>query len=1407
MTDPRVEEIKTLLPRCLLPDWVRLGSRLARVVRDRNHEGRHDALIDRLLERARASVALRTWRAEHRPVPTYPEELPVAARREEIIDTLRRHSVVVIAGETGSGKTTQLPKMLLEAGCGELGRIGCTQPRRLAALSVSRRIAEELGVPWGREVGCKIRFDDRTSPETMIKLMTDGILLAEVQGDPWLSEYDGLILDEAHERSLNVDFLLGHLRGVLARRPDLKLVITSATIDTAVFAAAFGGAPVIEVSGRVYPVEVIYAPPEDASAEEPADVGYTEAAVAAVGRVLAEGVPGDVLVFLPGERDIREVADQVEGQWRGQVEVIPLYGRLSAGEQQRVFAPGGRRRVVVSTNIAETSLTIPGIRYVIDAGLARISRYNPRTRTKRLPIEAVSQSSANQRKGRAGRVQDGVCIRLYAEDDFVARPRDTQPEIQRSNLAEVILRMKAFHLGDIETFPFLNPPLPAAIRAGYDLLHELGALNERQELTPLGRDLARLPIDPTLGRMLLQAGKEGAVREVLIIASALSIQDPRERPLDRQAAADTAHRRYLSPRSDFLTWLNLWRAVHDEWERLPTQNQRRRFCREQFLSYVRMREWQDLHAQLEEVLGEMGSVARGGPPATPESVHRCILSGLLGHVGRRLERNQYQASGNRRVMVFPGSVVFDRSERAPRGGSKGKDRERPEQGKVLQPEWVMAGEIVETTQLYGRTLAGVDPRWIVELGDHLVKRTRRNPRWDPVAGQVMVEEIATLWGMELQRRWVAYERFAPEEANALFLRGALVEENLLPPPPPEPEEDGGERDARRSMGEVRSRLRQWATPVSGETPLPAIYAFVEHNRRVRQKIDEWRTRLRRDVVGDVDEALFQFYAARLKGVASRDALHRWLGEHGGSTSLCVQESDLTGGKELAVDEVAYPDTLMVAGQPVGIRYAYAPGEDHDGVTIRVPFGLADRVTTSALEWAVPGMRRDKAEEWLRALPKSARAQLQPLAPKADDLAREFQPSGPSLFHDLAAFLERKYGVRVSPDTWTADRLPPHMRTRVEVLGPGDQPMGASRDLTQLRQRLAAAPPAAPPSTEAWARAAAQWEKAGVTAWTFGDLPERVTVAEGAGGTLYGWPGLRCVQGEVSVVLHRSETEARTGNRAGWQRLIELALGRDWAWVQKDLRGLSAWANAYAPLGTLEALTESVLAHLRMVVFPAEAPIPLTGSAFRAAVETVRARLPGAVGPLMQKVGEILVLRAEVAGKLGLSGRAAAPGTAGKPPVAVKAAGQVLKDFSQLRVATSAPAPVRLVGGGAVGVGPTKLGEAELMALIPARFPERIPPAWLGHVPRFLKALKVRVERASLNPAKDRERQALFQPLAKAWEELRKQPGSESKCREVAAFRWWLEEYRVSLFAQELGTSMPVSAKRLENELARLRMLP
>ena len=723
--DARVSEIKELLPKAMLPDWVRLGSRLVRLLRDQHHPDVHERVLARLLGQARASVALREYRQSHVPAVRYPLNLPISCRAADIVTAISEHQVVIIAGETGSGKTTQIPKMCLEAGLGIEAKIGCTQPRRLAALSISQRIAEELDVTWGKEVGCKIRFDDRSSPDTYIKLMTDGILLAETQGDPLLSEYNAIIIDEAHERSLNIDFLLGYLKGLLARRPELKLLITSATIDTQSFSEAFGRAPIFEVSGRVYPVETIYSP-LDTAFEEAGDLTYIDAAVRTAEEIATEPGAGDVLIFMPGERDIREARDLLEARAGSAVEIVPLFGRLSSGEQQRVFAPAARRKVILATNIAETSLTIPGIRYVIDPGLARMSRYNPRTRTRRLPIEPIAQSSANQRKGRSGRVQNGVCIRLYSEEDFLARPAFTQPEIQRANLAEVILRMKAFRLGEIETFPFINPPSPAAIDGGYKLLQELGALDNSRSLTELGRNLARLPIDPTLGRMLLQAQHEHATRELLIIAAGLSIQDPRERPLDQKDAAAAAHKRFADPRSDFLTLLNIWNAVHEEWERMRTQNQRRKFCKAHFLSYLRMREWQDLHGQLHYALEDLGTLRINESNAAYEAIHRAILAGLLGHVATHAERNLYRGPGNRQLNVFPGSVLFHRAVPQKRK-APAQTHLRRDHAESGQPEWIVAGEVVETSQLFARTLAGIEPEWIVELAAHLVKTTVDQP--------------------------------------------------------------------------------------------------------------------------------------------------------------------------------------------------------------------------------------------------------------------------------------------------------------------------------------------------------------------------------------------------------------------------------------------------------------------------------------------------------------------------------------------------------------------------------------------------------------------------------------------------------------------------------------------------------
>jgi ATP-dependent helicase HrpA len=1375
MNDPRVNELRRLLPQAMLSDWVRLGLRASRLFQDRLHPSKHDLVLDRLLEQARASVEMRERRRLNVPVPAYPPDLPITARKDEIIAAIRQHQVVVIAGETGSGKTTQIPKMCLEAGLGIAAKIGCTQPRRVAALSISRRIAEELNVDWGRQVGCKIRFDDRSSAETYIKLMTDGILLAEAQGDPQLSEYDAIIIDEAHERSLNIDFLLGHLKGLVARRSDLKLIITSATIDTEAFSRHFDNAPIIEVSGRLYPVEVLYQPPESMS-EEQGDVSFVDAAVQAAERVLYESGFGDMLIFMPGERDIRETREQLEGRFANDAEIIPLFGRLSAGEQQRVFAPCARRKIVIATNIAETSLTIPGIRYVIDAGLARISRYNPRTRTKRLPIEPVSQSSANQRKGRAGRVQEGVCIRLYSQEEFESRPAFTQPEIQRANLAEVILRMKAFGLGDIETFPFVQPPTPAAIANGYTLLQELGALDAQRALTPQGRDLARLPIDPTLGRMLLQSQVEHAPHELLIIAAGLSIQDPRERPMDQKDAAAAAHKRFADPRSDFLALLNIWNAVHDEWERLRTQNQRRKFCRQNFLSYLRMREWQDLHAQLHDALEELGTLRINESSAAYEAIHRSILSGLIGHVARREERNTYKAAGNRLTTVFPGSALYERGEKPVKGRDARPPKGPPAKVKTSQPEWIVAGEIVETTQLFARTVAGIDPQWIYQLAPHCCKVTHQNPHWSVAAGRVLVDEVATLHGLEAQRRNVAYGTINPVEATALFIRSALVEEDLVPQRQAASARSDGRDEVRDAL--KRTTISARGSAASEERELPARYAFLRHNRMVRQKIENLQTRARHHGLVDLDQALFDFYAQRIADVSSFDELNRLLRDNPAPGFLCAEEADLLGDLQLSYDAAAFPDAVQLAEQPMAVRYAYAPGEDWDGVTVQLPVELARSLPGAAIEWSVPGLRAEQVGELLRSLPRTLRRELQPIEPKVVEIVRELQPSGDSLSADLGRFILRRYGITIPPEAWRTEALPAHLRPRVEVLDQNRKAVAAGRNLEQLRSQLKEIKAAPAGGSDEWRRAAARWERTAISGWTFGDLPERVTVSEGQGTPVYAWPGIALEDQHVSVRLFRSRDLAREATLGGVGRLIELALQKDLAWLQKDLRSLTQLNALCAPVGSGDELQESGFDHLKRHVLPAE-PLPsLTQTGFEAAVAEARERLRGLPGKLADRLKVILQLRQQIAVKLG--------STASKPSTP-----RTLKDISQLGQGTGMRTPHPLA--------------AELESLLPANFLSQVSFERLEQLPRYLKALLTRIERAALNPPKEQERARLLVPYQEAVKRLRSTPPKSSEGRRLAEdFRWLVEEFKVSLFAQELGTAVPVSAKRLDQLLEQLK---
>lgn len=1249
----------------------------------------------------------------------YPDDLPITARREEIVATIQRHQVVILAGETGSGKTTQLPKMCLEAlGSGMRehadlkGMIGCTQPRRVAAMSVSKRVAEELGVPWGREVGCKMRFSDDTSRETRVKFMTDGILLAEIQSDPMLRAYSVLILDEAHERSLNIDFLLGYLVGLLKKRPDLKLIVTSATIDTEAFSQAFGGAPIIEVSGRTYPVEVRYMP----LVTEEDDFGFIDGAVAAVENALIATNDGDVLVFMPTERDIRDTRDLLDGRLGREFEVLALFGRMAAAEQQRVFEPGRKRRVVIATNVAETSITIPRIAVVVDTGLARMSRYNPRTRTKRLPVEAISQSSANQRAGRAGRVREGLCIRLYEQDDFEKRDRFTMPEIQRANLAEVILRMKAFKLGEIEAFPFINPPSSAAIRAGYELLHELGSLNDTHELTPLGHELAKLPLDPTLGRMLLHARTENVLPEMLVIASGLSIPDPRERPEEKKELANAAHKAFAAPDSDFLSLLKIWNAAPDPLER--SRNSLRKFCKSNFLSFTRMQEWRDIWKQLVDLFTsdlKFYPADSENPQISAEqksvgslnlwekrtaSIHRSILVAQLGHIAVKEDRNLYKTSGNREVMIFPGSNLYERREK--------NAKPKPGQDKAKQPAWIVAGEIVHTSQLFARTVAKVQPDWIAELGAHLCTFKHSEPHWNEKAGRVTCVEKVMLHGLEITRRSIDFIKVDPVAATQLFIRGALVEHQ-----------------------DSAITLR-----------------FYAHNNALRQKIETMLTRVRSNLVYAVEERLFRFYNTRLKNISSIHDLNRVVKERCETEPrfLCATEADLAGGEDFEADLQQFPDQVALANSVIPVTYNYKPGQEQDGVTVKVPVQLAGHLTTGQVQWMVPGMREEIAAALLRALPKSIRRDLMPIDPKAREIATEFDPGTGDFLSAMAAFISQRYRMRIQASDWAPGSIPAHLQPRIELHDTKKNTVvAASRDLSTLHAEVEKE---AHRRTDAWDRLLPKFERFALQSWSFGDLPESILVEQIGHAQVFGHPALVLRDGEVDVRLFKTKAEALKTTPAAVRKLAENLLAKDIAWLKKELRTFApatkpASASHFGALGQLQAAPapnnvgdqahEHILAHLLRLT-----PLfPLTEKRFQQLAETFRRDLPTVVHRTRTLHAQIHDQRAKL---LAL--------------------------------------PKRYPGL-----------EQDLQRLVPPDLLLQTPHEQLQHVPRYLKAIQVRNERWMNNPAKEADKQLLITDFA-TW------PQEVPKANHEA-FRWLFEEYRVQVFAQELGTSQPVSVKRLE----------
>lgn len=1128
---PALGALAPRLTELTLRDAHRLGRRLEGARKIRKPEARAAVIAEIEAEVAKAEIRMGERRARV-PEVTYPEQLPVSQKKDLIADAIRDHQVVIVAGETGSGKTTQIPKICMELGRGVRGMIGHTQPRRIAARTVAERVAEELRTPLGEAVGWKVRFTDQVDPEaTFVKLMTDGILLAEIQTDRELRAYDTIIIDEAHERSLNIDFLLGYLAQLLPKRPDLKVVITSATIDPERFSRHFGDAPIIEVSGRTYPVEVRYRPLLEEYAEDAADADRDQitAITDAVEELMGEG-KGDILVFLSGEREIRDTADALTKKQYRFTEILPLYARLSHAEQHRVFQPHTGRRIVLATNVAETSLTVPGIKYVIDPGFARISRYSHRTKVQRLPIEPISQASANQRKGRCGRTSDGICIRLYGEDDFVARPEFTDAEILRTNLASVILQMTAAGLGDIEKFPFIDPPDHRNIRDGVQLLQELGALDPaqkdpRKRLTDNGRKLAQLPVDPRLARMVLEADKNGCVREVMVIAAALSIQDPRERPADKQTQADQQHARFRDETSDFLAYLNLWRYVREQ-QKERGSSSFRRMCKQEYLNFLRIREWQDIYTQLRTVAKQMG-IHLNEEDAGADRVHVSLLAGLLSHIGMkdvkeskdsgpRKEggRNEYLGARNAKFAIFPGSALFKKP-----------------------PRFVMSAELVETSRLWARVNARIEPEWVEPLAEHLLKRTYSEPHWEKDQAAVLAYEKVTLYGVPIvAQRKVNYGRVDPELSRELFIRNALVEGD-------------------------------WRTH----------HKFFADNRKLLSEVEELEHRARRrDIVVD-DETLFDFYDQRVpEHVVSGAHFDSWW-KHKRQEQpdfLDFERAMLIRESAEAVTKADYPDTWRQGQLKFRVTYQFEPGADADGVTVHVPLQVLNQVTDEGFDWQIPGLREELVTELIRSLPKPIRRHYVPAPNYAKAFLDKAVPLQEPLTVTMARELKRMVGVPFTADDFDRAKVPDHLRITFRIVDERRRKLAEDKDLEALRLQLK------PKARQALSQAAAataerqggeSLERAGLTDWTIGSLT-RVFETRRAGQPVKAYPALVDDGDTVSVRLFDTEAEQAEAMWKGTRRLILRNIPVNPAkFASEKLTNAQKLALSANPHGSIQAL--------------------------------------------------------------------------------------------------------------------------------------------------------------------------------------------------------------------------------------------
>jgi ATP-dependent helicase HrpA len=1303
------------LPQAMARDAARLSSKIDRA----RAQHAPEAEWTRLAADLERSIAKSEARTKSKPLITYPPDLPVAQRADEIANAIRANQVVIVCGETGSGKTTQLPKICLAAGRGERGLIGHTQPRRIAARAVATRIAQELGQPVGEAVGYKVRFTDHTKPDAYIKLMTDGILLAETQGDRELLAYDTIIVDEAHERSLNIDFLLGYLKQLCAKRPDLKVVITSATLDAERFARHFGTdaapAPVIEVSGRVFPVDVRFRPlrkgagaSEAVLANETDDEEELEEAIVNTAEDLWREGPGDILVFLPGEREIRETGDLLRRglarrPYASQLEILPLFARLSVADQQRIFAPGNGRRIVLATNVAETSLTVPGIRYVIDAGLARVKRYSLRNKTTLLQIEKVSQAAANQRAGRCGRVQDGICVRLYGEDDFAARPKFTDPEILRSSLAAVILRMASLDLGHVDAFPFLEPPGPRAIADGYQLLQELGAVDGERRLTPLGRELARLPLDPRIGRIVLAARDAGCLPEALVIASALAVPDPRERPLERQQAADQAHLRFRDERSDFLSLVALWEFFADANAQKLSHRRLVDACRAQFVSWLRLREWRDVHQQLVATLEEAGwKWTPQLPPAMDAAryakLHKAVLAGLLGNVGVKADAEEhYLGTRGLKFYLHPGSGL------AKKGGGSGA-------------RWILAAELTETSRLFARCAARVEPEWIEEIAGDRVTRDHFEPHWEERRGEVVAAERVSLYGLTLvARRMVSFGAIDAKTAHDVFIREALVPGALATKGP-----------------------------------------FLAHNKRLVADVAELEHKARRQDVLVDDATIAAFYAEHVPAhVHSLVAFERWRAEaeRADPRLLFLTRDYLMRHAATQVTLELFPAELELAGARLPLKYRFSPGHPLDGLTLTAPLSLLNQLDDARLTWLVPGMIREKVTHYLKTLPKAWRSRLIPLP----EVVTAFLESAPDMAAPLPDALRRylrdRLGDAPAADVWDGSELPPHLAVNVRIVDASSSELAMGRDLPALRTQLGEA------AQLSFAAAGPGIEKRGLRKWDFGDLPETLTVTRGTQ-QLTGYPALVDDGDSVSIAMQDTREVADASTRAGVMRLLKLCLKDATARFDKGGPGFAQAALQLKTTIPSDRLLGDVLAATTDRAFLGEDPLPRTEQAFAEQVRRARTRLPAVAEGAFRLLAAIATEHAALAQRL----------------ASVPAA--------QSRLA----AEIR----------------AQRDALVYPGFFSATPWPQLAHLPRYLKALDRRVAKFGERPDRDGRH---AEQVSELWQRYRERVGRNAQAaREepaLEAFRWLLEELRVSLFAQELKTPVPVSFKRVERAWADL----